>query len=427
MTWSGSAWVDGISAVAGVSSVNGRSGAVTLSGSDLPTLAPKVSPSFAGIVSYTGALRGNALEMGDLVVDCNHSNYFSRPSSATPRSASSTHRRLVCAAHSPWRWTTGEALSPGPRRSSGRPMSHRRSPRDGCTFHVHNAQRRYDLARRRTEQLPAMIDIEQLMFAGNAAPGQVEFLASATWIVPPGVESISMVCVETGGFGNATQVVVGGVIVCRALNFDRIGDGGGNGGAGGGWVDTGTPGADPLAGGGAVLVATRGTAATVQLGQTPQAPGLAEEARAGRMATEARASASRAREARRAAIPVAYSEAPTVVATAALPAPAMGREAARSRGKTTWLWSLARPSRSRYLSRPGQCCARVLAPCESCGAEAAPIPTTQETCDVFAHRDGGVSADRARRDRATPGMLFPGAVLGARRVSARRGHRPARP
>ncbi|ABM32218.1 hypothetical protein QRO11_12005 [Paracidovorax citrulli] len=95
-----------------------------------------------------------------------------------------------------------------------------------------------------------MIDIEQLMFAGNAAPGQVEFLASATWIVPPGVESISMVCVETGGFGNATQVVVGGVIVCRALNFDRIGDGGGNGGAGGGWVDTGTPGADPLAGGG---------------------------------------------------------------------------------------------------------------------------------------------------------------------------------
>ncbi|ABM32369.1 hypothetical protein QRO08_15755 [Paracidovorax citrulli] len=76
MTWSGSAWVDGISAVAGVSSVNGRSGAVTLSGSDLPTLAPKVSPSFAGIVSYTGALRGNALEMGDLVVDCNHSNYF---------------------------------------------------------------------------------------------------------------------------------------------------------------------------------------------------------------------------------------------------------------------------------------------------------------------------------------------------------------
>ncbi|MVT38649.1 hypothetical protein GO497_22035 [Acidovorax citrulli] len=134
MTWSGSAWVDGISAVAGVSSVNGRSGAVTLSGSDLPTLAPKVSPSFAGIVSYTGALRGNALEMGDLVVDCNHSNYFSRPSSATPRSASSTHRRLVCAAHSPWRWTTGEALSPGPRRSSGRPMSHRRSPRDGCTF-----------------------------------------------------------------------------------------------------------------------------------------------------------------------------------------------------------------------------------------------------------------------------------------------------
>lgn len=76
MTWSGSAWVEGIAAVAGVSSVNGRSGAVTLTGADLPTLAPKASPAFTGVVSYTGAIRGNALEMGSLVVDCSLANYF---------------------------------------------------------------------------------------------------------------------------------------------------------------------------------------------------------------------------------------------------------------------------------------------------------------------------------------------------------------
>lgn len=76
MTWGGSAWVEGIAAVAGVSSVNGRSGVVTLTPADLPTLAPKASPAFTGVVSYTGAVRGNALEMGSLVVDCSLANYF---------------------------------------------------------------------------------------------------------------------------------------------------------------------------------------------------------------------------------------------------------------------------------------------------------------------------------------------------------------
>lgn len=70
-------------------------------------------------------------------------------------------------------------------------------------------------------------------------PGQVVFTTVGTtnWTVPPGVKSISMVAVQAGtDFSTGSSVTVNGVVVCRAKNDDRIGDGGGDGGIGGGYV-----------------------------------------------------------------------------------------------------------------------------------------------------------------------------------------------
>lgn len=72
-----------------------------------------------------------------------------------------------------------------------------------------------------------------------AAPaGQVLLLTGTTsWTVPAGVTSICVVAVQ-GGYrpilaAGAVTVTVDSVIVCRAQNDSRIGDGGGNGGQGG--------------------------------------------------------------------------------------------------------------------------------------------------------------------------------------------------
>ena len=69
----------------------------------------------------------------------------------------------------------------------------------------------------------------------TAAAGQIVFNTSGTtnWTVPAGVTSICCVCVQANGDAVATTVTVNSVMVCRALNNNRIGDGGGNGGAGG--------------------------------------------------------------------------------------------------------------------------------------------------------------------------------------------------
>ena len=69
----------------------------------------------------------------------------------------------------------------------------------------------------------------------TAVAGQIVFNTSGTtnWTVPAGVTSICCVCVQANGNAAATTVTVNSVMVCRALNNNRIGDGGGNGGAGG--------------------------------------------------------------------------------------------------------------------------------------------------------------------------------------------------
>ena len=72
-----------------------------------------------------------------------------------------------------------------------------------------------------------------------AAPaGQVLLLTGTTsWTVPAGVTSICVVAVQGGespiSGAPAVTVTVDSVIVCRAQNENRIGDGGGNGGYGG--------------------------------------------------------------------------------------------------------------------------------------------------------------------------------------------------
>ena len=68
------------------------------------------------------------------------------------------------------------------------------------------------------------------------AAGQIVFNTSGTtnWTVPAGVTSICCVCVQANGNAAATTVTVNSVMVCRALNNNRIGDGGGDGGHAGG-------------------------------------------------------------------------------------------------------------------------------------------------------------------------------------------------
>lgn len=81
-----------------------------------------------------------------------------------------------------------------------------------------------------------MIPYDMMGAAMEAPPGQAVFNASAVWTVPAGVTRVSMVCVQPGGSSAATQVELDGVVVCRALNGSRIGDGGGDGGDGGYYV-----------------------------------------------------------------------------------------------------------------------------------------------------------------------------------------------
>ena len=66
-------------------------------------------------------------------------------------------------------------------------------------------------------------------------PGQVLFESSGSWVVPAGVTSISMVAVQSGDIGDTagSSVTYNSAVVCRALNWSRIGDGGGDGGASG--------------------------------------------------------------------------------------------------------------------------------------------------------------------------------------------------
>lgn len=77
--------------------------------------------------------------------------------------------------------------------------------------------------------------IKKMMFAqrAEAAPGEVYFYhVNRTWTVPEGVFSI---CAVAQQYMNSTAIslTVSGVIVLRAKNGLRIGDGGGDGGLGG--------------------------------------------------------------------------------------------------------------------------------------------------------------------------------------------------
>ena len=77
----------------------------------------------------------------------------------------------------------------------------------------------------------------QQVIAGVAPAGQVVLLAGTTsWTVPAGVKSICVVAVQGGSTPTDTAypvtVTVNSVVVCRAQNGNRIGDGGGNGGLG---------------------------------------------------------------------------------------------------------------------------------------------------------------------------------------------------
>lgn len=81
-----------------------------------------------------------------------------------------------------------------------------------------------------------MIDVAEMMAASQAVDvkGQVVLTSSQSFVVPPGVTSLAMVCVQEGCITAAlgSEVVVAGTVVCRARNGARIGDGGGDGGLG---------------------------------------------------------------------------------------------------------------------------------------------------------------------------------------------------
>ncbi len=85
----------------------------------------------------------------------------------------------------------------------------------------------------------AMTRVAMAVKAVAAAPGQVVITTTGTsdWVVPAGVTSICVVCVETGGntVAQGTQITRadGTTVLCRARNGARIGDGGGDGGLGG--------------------------------------------------------------------------------------------------------------------------------------------------------------------------------------------------
>ena len=75
------------------------------------------------------------------------------------------------------------------------------------------------------------------------APGQVEFTTDSIFIVPPGVFSVSAVCMQRGTVAGeawagvpAARIVRAGLDVVRAQNGNRLGDGGGDGGMSGSHV-----------------------------------------------------------------------------------------------------------------------------------------------------------------------------------------------
>lgn len=91
------------------------------------------------------------------------------------------------------------------------------------------------------EGIPASGLITIGHFRGKQFPtGQAVFTSAgtSTFTVPFAVRSISMVAVQAHGSAGASTVTVSGVIVCRAQNESRIGDGGGNGGYNGTTMNT---------------------------------------------------------------------------------------------------------------------------------------------------------------------------------------------
>ena len=79
--WSGAAWADGISAVSGVSSLNGETGALvktTLAGYGITDALPSENPAMTGNISASGSVRGNKYAVADLNIDCAQSNYFTK-------------------------------------------------------------------------------------------------------------------------------------------------------------------------------------------------------------------------------------------------------------------------------------------------------------------------------------------------------------
>lgn len=98
----------------------------------------------------------------------------------------------------------------------------------------------------------AMTKVAQASGAAAAPKGQQVFTAAGTtnWTVPDGVTSISMVAVQAHGQAAATTVTVNSVVVCRAQNGARIGDGGGDGGFAGTSSQGGLGENDAYAGGG---------------------------------------------------------------------------------------------------------------------------------------------------------------------------------
>ena len=86
-----------------------------------------------------------------------------------------------------------------------------------------------------------------------APKGQFEFTTAGTfnWTVPAGVNSISGVLIQGGsdnGSPGPSTLLYNNTIMCNAENFNRVGDGGSEGGAGGG--SYGSPIQGAYAGGG---------------------------------------------------------------------------------------------------------------------------------------------------------------------------------
>lgn len=74
--WTGAAWGDGISAVAGVASLNGETGALvktTLAGYGITDALPNT-----GAIAVNGSVRGNKIAVPALDIDCSKSNYFTK-------------------------------------------------------------------------------------------------------------------------------------------------------------------------------------------------------------------------------------------------------------------------------------------------------------------------------------------------------------